>query len=92
MDKPRPLLSIPDDAKDAVNKKPVSQKLANQRTIQAQKIIAKVCNDQIRFALFGSRMKPTLRQQLLMWSSHRAIKTAWASREFTEKLRAAAGN
>ena len=76
--KQTPILTIPDDAKEALagGLPERAKRVVNPRT---QALIAKVVNDQIRFMAFGPRMRPTFKDQLLMWSSFRALNAGLGS-------------
>lgn len=67
-----PILTIPDDAKDALAGG-LPERAKRVPNPQAQAAIAKAVNDVVRRQLFGPRMRPTFKQQLLMWSSFRAL-------------------
>lgn len=72
----RPLLTIPDEAKDALAG-PMPERAKKTINPRAQAAIAKAVNDQIRFRLFGPRMQPTMKERLLMWTSFRALMTGY---------------
>ena len=69
----KPILTIPDDAKDALAEG-LPERAKKVMSPQAQMAIARVVHERIMFMAFGPRMKPTIRQRLLMWSSFRALR------------------
>lgn len=87
---PRPLLTIPDDAKDALSpeKFEAAKKTDEEirREIAGRNLIAQVCAQHVRDKVFGPGWSPTLKQRLLMWSSHNVIKTVWASERYVERI------
>ena len=63
--KKRPLLTIPDEAKEGLAGKPQVAK----PSVPTHPAIKRACELQIRYRAFGERMQPTLRERLLMYSS-----------------------
>ena len=66
---PRPLLVIPDVAKEAMAR---TDKMDKERKVHP--LIRRAVALHVRRQMFGPSMKATLRQSLLMWSSFRAFK------------------
>ena len=68
----RPLLVIPEAAKEALAKKDVEPDKTKEPWV-AHPVIRRAVALHVRRKMFGPAMKPTFRQQLLGWSSFRAL-------------------
>jgi hypothetical protein len=93
-----PIITIPEGAKGALKLSAAQLEAAKRtdenirREIEGRKLIAKVCQEQMRDMMFGVGKGPSFKQRCLQYASFNAIKTVWASEQFMERNRARAGN